>query len=146
MFTDFNITRALEAGQGIDFQLGHDGELYTMGVGLAGTASLLSVPTPTLTPTPTPTPTPSPTPLLVTVDGRVLTPDSRGLRNAIVRIADSNGVIRTISTSSLGYFSFDNIPAGPSYTISVSSKRYRFTPQTAQFDAHLTLPDFVGLE
>ena len=154
LFTDFNIIRTLEAGQGMDFQLGHDGELYTMGVGLSATVSLLSLTTPSPTPTPIPspspttkpTPSPGPTPSNVTLDGRVLTAGGLGLRNAVVRIANSEGVIATTTTSTLGYYSFENIPAGPSYTITVASKRYRYSPQSVQSTTNLTLPDFVGLE
>lgn len=150
--TDFTFLRTLEANQSIDFVLGQEFEQYTMGVGLSGTVALETTPSPTptpaptLSPSPTPNPSPSPTPLLATVDGRVLTPIGGGLRNATVSISDSNGVIRTASTSTLGYFSLDNIPAGPAYIISVASKRYRFTSQPIQFNGHLTLPDFVGLE
>ena len=81
-----------------------------------------------------------------TVSGRVLTSDGRGLRNATMSITDSLGVRRTALTSSFGFYSFDSVAVGASYTIAVSSKRYRFTPQVVQINGNLTLPDFVGLE
>ena len=83
---------------------------------------------------------------LATVDGRVLTSDGRGLRNATVSITDSLGVSRTATTSSFGFFSFQNVTTGQSYTIRVSSRFFRFQPRTMQVDGNLTLPDFVGLE
>ena len=83
---------------------------------------------------------------LATVNGRVLTPDGRGLRNAIVSITDSQGVVRTARTSSFGFFSFDNVSTGGTYTIRVLSKNYRYAPQTVRVDGNLTLLDFVGLE
>ena len=82
----------------------------------------------------------------VTVSGRVLTSDGRGLRNATVSITDSLGVRRTTTTSSFGFFSFDNVLTGGTYTFRVASRLYRYTPQTVQVNDNLTLPDFVGLE
>ncbi len=81
-----------------------------------------------------------------TVGGRVLTPDGRGLRNAIVAITDSLGVSRTVTTSSLGYYSFESVPLGQTSTIAVSSRRYRFESQNVRPDGNLLNVDFTGLE
>ena len=81
-----------------------------------------------------------------TVSGRVLTSDGRGLRNATMSITDSNGVVRTTTTSSFGFFSFDNLTTGGTYTFRVSSRLFRFAPRTVQVNDNLTLDDFVGLE
>ena len=80
------------------------------------------------------------------VTGRVLTPSGLGLRNALVSLIDSAGVRRTASTSPFGVFSFSAVPAGGSYTLTVTSKRYRFSPQVLQVNGDLTLPDIFGLE
>ena len=80
------------------------------------------------------------------VDGRVLTSDGRGLRNATVSITDPQGISQTATTSSFGFFSFQNVTTGQSYTIRVSSRLFRFTPQTVQISGNLTLPNFMGLE
>ena len=82
----------------------------------------------------------------ITVSGRVLTPDGRSLRNAVVSLIDSLGVRRIATTSSFGVYSFDNVRAGETYTMTVASKRYRFTPQILQFNASVSNMDFVGLE
>lgn len=79
------------------------------------------------------------------VNGRVLTSDGRGIRNASVSISDGQTVRRT-TTSSLGLFTFENVPTGPNYTITVMSKLYRFSPQSVQITGDLTLPNFVGQE
>lgn len=71
----------------------------------------------------------SPTAAGVSVAGRVLTTDGFGLRNATVTITDSEGVERRALTSSFGYFNFEDIPAGATYIISVTSKRHQFAPQ-----------------
>lgn len=82
----------------------------------------------------------------VTISGRVTTPGGQNLRNAIVSLIDSSGVRRTATTSSFGLYSFDNVRTGEDYTVTVSSKRYRFTPRQMQFTSNLTNLDFVGLE
>ena len=82
----------------------------------------------------------------VSVSGRVLTPEGRGLRNALVSITDANLVKRTVTTSSLGFFTFDNVASGGTYTVRVASKLYRFASRNVQVDGNLTLADFVGQE
>ncbi len=78
--------------------------------------------------------------------GRVLTPSGLGVRNAVVTMTDYRGVRYTSTTSSFGVYSFDNARSGETYTITVSSKRYRFTPRTHVANANAADLDFVGLE
>ena len=111
-----------------------------------GLVAYFTASAPTPTPTATPTPTPTPTPAFATVDGRVLTSDNRGLRTATVSITDSQNVTRLATTSSFGFFSFDNVSTGAAYTFRISSRFFRFSPRTVQVDGNLTLADFVGLE
>ncbi len=83
----------------------------------------------------------------VTVSGRVNTSDGvTGLRNATVSITDSAGNVRTATTSSFGFYSFDNLTAGGTYTIRVSSRRFRYQSQPVQPSGDLANVDFVGLE
>lgn len=82
----------------------------------------------------------------VSVSGRVTTPAGQNLRNAIVSMIDSQGVRRTATTSSFGIYQFDNVRTGDTYTMTVASKRYRFSPKVLPIDAALTNVDFVGLE
>ena len=81
-----------------------------------------------------------------TVSGRVLTPDGRNLRNAIVSLIDSQGVRRTATSSSFGVYSFADVRTGDTYTLTVSSKRYRFTPLIMPINDNVANLDFVGLE
>jgi hypothetical protein len=82
----------------------------------------------------------------VAISGRILTPDGRGLRNAQVTIIDSNGFARTVTTSSFGYYRFEDVESGQSYVVRVSTKRYRFTPRVVQVVDSLTDVDFIGIE
>ncbi|MDQ4123194.1 MAG: carboxypeptidase-like regulatory domain-containing protein [Acidobacteriota bacterium] len=72
-----------------------------------------------------------PTAASVTVAGRVITAAGRGIRNVQVRLVDDMGQVRTVLTGAFGYFRFADVPAGQTYTISVSAKKFTFT-QPAQ--------------
>jgi hypothetical protein len=83
----------------------------------------------------------------VTVSGRVVGGDGRSVRGADVALADDSGKILTVKTSSLGYYSFGNIPAGRTYSLYVSSKRWRFLPKMGVLiENDLLELDFVGVE
>ncbi len=81
-----------------------------------------------------------------TITGRVTTPGGQNLRNAVVSVIDAAGGRRTATTSSFGIYNFDGIATGAAYTMTVGSKRYRYSPRTLQINANLTDIDFVGLE
>jgi hypothetical protein len=72
------------------------------------------------------------------VSGRVLTPDGRGLRNAVVTLTDSNGMERMVTTSSFGYYQFDGLASDATYVIGVESKRYTFDSRVVQITANVT--------
>jgi hypothetical protein len=78
------------------------------------------------------------------VGGRVMTSNGQGVFYAFVSIIDSNGNSRVAITNPFGYYRFDNVPTGVSYTIEVASKLYNFAPQTVQVDGTLTDIDFVA--
>jgi hypothetical protein len=82
----------------------------------------------------------------VDVSGQVLTPNLAGLRNAIVTLTDPQGNRRSVPTSSLGFFSFDQVQKGGPYTITVVSRRYRFERRTLQIADNIQDLEFVGLE
>jgi acetyl esterase/lipase len=87
------------------------------------------------------------TPQPATISGRVTTPSGQSLRNAKVVISSSSGAaVASVTTSSFGYFQFENITPGDVYTITASSKRYRFAPRILQVLADLSSIDMVGLE
>ena len=81
-----------------------------------------------------------------TLSGQVFTPGGQALRNAIVLIVDQAGVRRTTLTSTLGFYSFDNVATGVDHAMSVTSKRYRFQPRTVSLTNNLSNVNFIGLE
>ncbi len=83
---------------------------------------------------------------LGTVSGKVVTPDGRSLRNATVALTDSNGARQMATTGSFGLFTFESVALGHSYTVTVSSKRYRFAPRTIQVDENISNVELVGQE
>jgi hypothetical protein len=80
------------------------------------------------------------------ISGRALTADGRGIRNASVSIILPGGEVRTVSTGSLGYYTFTDLPAGQAYVLSISAKRYRFENPTRviTLDDDLTGLDFIA--
>lgn len=81
----------------------------------------------------------------VSVSGRVTTSaGGRGVFFARVTITDSNGNVRIAITNPFGYYRFDNLVPGGTYTVAVSAKRYTFTPQTLQVNDNLADVNFVA--
>ncbi len=89
----------------------------------------------------------APTAATVSVGGRVITGKRLGIGNVLVTLTGSDGQSRTALTDSLGFYSFEDVPAGGTYVISVSHKRYNFT-QSAQVQTIVddtNQVNFVGL-
>jgi hypothetical protein len=81
----------------------------------------------------------------VSVGGRVTTASGQGVSNAIVSLTDSGvGGRRTAITNPFGFYRFDNVSSGSTYTIAVISRLYTFTPQTVQVNDNLADVDFVA--
>jgi hypothetical protein len=59
-------------------------------------------------------------------------------------VTDAFGGRWVASTSSFGYFMFFNLPTGRTYSINVSSKRYRFTQQDVLLLGNMSDLQFLG--
>jgi hypothetical protein len=70
----------------------------------------------------------APTSASVTVTGRILSPQG-AVSQAVVSLADQNGVTRTAISNGFGYYRFENVTVGQSYMFNVRSKRYQFAPR-----------------
>lgn len=88
----------------------------------------------------------APTAAGVSVSGRVLTNDGRGLRNAVVILTDSNGLNRTTLTGTFGFYRFNGISVGQTVVISIKSKLYQFQPLVVSVNENLSDVNFVPLD
>ncbi len=80
---------------------------------------------------------------LVSVGGRVMTVAGAPVSGAMVILTDSGNVQRTATTSPLGYYLIQNVPAGATYTVSQASKRYIFTPFNLNVGSNLSNVDLA---
>lgn len=77
------------------------------------------------------------------VAGRVTDINGIPISNAIVLMVAAGGQRLTAQTGSFGYYQFDQVPTGQTYTISASAKRYRFDlPQSVFIDGNIADLDF----
>jgi hypothetical protein len=83
----------------------------------------------------------------VNVSGRVLSAQGNAVRGARVIMTDTvSGVNSTFTTAQLGFFSFQNVATGRTYQITVTSKRYRYLPQTFELTSAISDLEFRGVE
>jgi len=65
----------------------------------------------------------------VSIGGRIQTAEGRGIYRATVTLTDANGnSVRSLSNP-FGYYRFFEVETGMTYTVSVTGKGLRFTPQ-----------------
>ncbi|MFL6374831.1 MAG: carboxypeptidase regulatory-like domain-containing protein [Pyrinomonadaceae bacterium] len=81
----------------------------------------------------------------VSISGRVLTSGGAGLRGASVMMTDANGKTRTAISNAFGYYSFNEVPSGQSYTLVASSRRFAFAPRVMTVVDELADVDFTAL-
>ncbi len=79
------------------------------------------------------------------VSGRVATADGRGIRNARVSMTLPNGEVRTVLSSTFGYYRFDEIEVGQTVIINVNSKQFQFNPQIVSVQDNLDDVNFIAL-
>ncbi len=89
----------------------------------------------------------APTPAVaanVSISGRVTNAFGQGQGNIRISLVDAAGNSRLGAvTSSLGYYQFDNLVGGGTYTLTAISKRYTFTPRTVQANENIVNFDFT---
>ncbi len=56
-----------------------------------------------------------------------MTASGRGIVNVRLTLTDSSGEVRTATTTSFGYYRFDDVQAGETYILSAAGKRYTFS-------------------
>lgn len=65
----------------------------------------------------------------VTIGGRILTENGRGVSNAQMWMTNTQAGVCFAPTNSFGYYRFPEVPAGETYIFDVRHKRYLFLPQ-----------------
>lgn len=82
-----------------------------------------------------------PTAAGVVVGGRVLTNSGRGVAFARLTLTDANGITRIALTNPLGFYRFEDVTAGESFVLSVSSKTHEFTVPSVALVANDSLTE-----
>ncbi len=72
----------------------------------------------------------APTSANVSLSGRVMNANGYGIRDALMTLTEASGRVHITRSSSFGYYSFDEIAAGQTVIISISTKRYVFEAPT----------------
>jgi subtilisin family serine protease len=79
-----------------------------------------------------------------TISGRVLTPDGKGVNKAVVSITDEMGFSRQAITTSTGFYRFENVSTGRSYTLTAEHRRFDFEQRNLILVGNADNVDFVG--
>ena len=86
----------------------------------------------------------TPTAANATISGRVLRADGTGISRARLKLTNSAGESRSITSSSFGYFVFEDVPVGETYTVEASHKWFSFTPQVINVVDNIEDLNFVA--
>ena len=79
----------------------------------------------------------------VRITGNVLTNEGRGLTNARVTLTDEGGHSISAITGRSGSFAFDDIEAGKTYVVTVTSRRFRYLPKVLQVNDDVSDVNFI---
>ena len=83
----------------------------------------------------------APTAAAVSISGRVTTGVGMGILGARLTLTAPDGAIRTAITSTFGYYAFDGIEIGHTYTLEINSKRHTFVNPTRVFSLQDQITD-----
>jgi uncharacterized delta-60 repeat protein len=72
------------------------------------------------------------------VSGRVLDASGQPVSRATVSKTDSAGAVRTAQANPFGYYRFDGVRTGETYTFMAMAKRFRFSPRVVTIGGDLT--------
>jgi hypothetical protein len=84
----------------------------------------------------------------VSINGRAVNAQGRGASNVRISLVDVNGTVRTVLTSSFGYYFFEEVEVGQTYILSAASKKYQFSnnPRVLSIVDGLQNEDFVEVD
>ncbi len=80
----------------------------------------------------------------VSVSGRVLTSYGSGIPRAGITVISASGTTKSVMSNMFGYYRFDDLQAGETYTFTVGSKQYQFEPRIVNLEEELTNFNFIA--
>ncbi|MDQ4123124.1 MAG: carboxypeptidase regulatory-like domain-containing protein [Acidobacteriota bacterium] len=80
----------------------------------------------------------------VSIGGRVLGANNRPVFRALVYLTDQSGETKTAVTNAFGYYRFQDVNVGQTYTVNVLSKRYLFEPQVLTINEEIDNLNFLA--
>jgi len=88
----------------------------------------------------------APTAAGVTISGKAVTASGKGIKNATVYLTDQEGNIRSAVTGSFGNYTFENVPSGADYVLTIVGKRVIFSNPTRilNVQSEISNEDFVA--
>ena len=102
-----------------------EGSVGQFGVGAAAQSAPFTLHPGFWTPAPL-----APTAASVTLAGRVRTIGGRGISGARLTLTGAGGETRAVTSTAFGYYRFENVAAGETYILTISSKRFTFAVPT----------------
>ncbi len=81
------------------------------------------------------------------IGGRIRNAAGSGIRNAIITISGASlAEPRSVRSSSFGYYTFENLQAGETYTLSIGAKRFTFasSAQVVTLNDNVADADFIS--
>jgi hypothetical protein len=80
------------------------------------------------------------------ISGRVMTGNGGGIRGAFIVVQGMDGVMRSATTNTFGYYRVEGLTAGASYLVTVSARRYAFAngTQLVNLDDNVSGLDFTA--
>jgi CSLREA domain-containing protein len=85
----------------------------------------------------------APTAAGISIGGRVLVNNGRGLSNALVYLTAQSGETRTARTNPFGYYRFTDVAVGQTLIVNVFHKQYQFNPQVVSINDNIANLDFT---
>lgn len=85
-----------------------------------------------------------PTAASISISGRVLAANGRGIANAVVTLTTPSGETRAARTNPFGYYRFNDLTVGQTVTVTGVSKRFQFAPQIINLSEDLIGLNFVA--
>lgn len=79
-----------------------------------------------------------------TLQGRVTALGGRGVTGARVIVTSGSGTTRNMFTTRNGFFSFGGLAIGETYTVTIQSRRFVFTPRAVTMNDSVTNVDFIA--